>query len=156
MKAATDGHPERFVEYRLIRLAVQLRRRFEIALRPVGLSPRQFSVLAVVQSRPEVTSADLARAVLTTPQSMGVIIEQLEGAGLLQPRERRGKGVPSPTRLSMKGESTLQAALSRVQSLDAETRRHLRKEYAALERILGVLETLETSDAIKTSGQSEH
>src|SRR5664279_4789299 len=99
--------PEVFVEYRLVRLAELLRRRFDTAVRPQGLTARQFSVLAVVRSRPGVTSADLARAVLTTPQSMGAIIDQLETAGLLQSRPRRGRGVPAPTELSAAGEKAL-------------------------------------------------
>lgn len=133
-------NPEDFVEYRLIRLADQLRRRFEAALRPIGLSARQFSVLAVVQSRANVTSADLARAVLTTPQSMGVIIEQLETAGLLEARVRRGRGVRSPTTLSPKGEAALVTAFATVSELEAETRGHLGADHAALLRILELLE----------------
>ena len=141
MAADYSTDPSGFVEYRLVRLAERLRRRFDSALGPYGLTARQFSVLAVVQSRPGVTSADLARAVLTTPQSMGAIIDQLETAGLLQSRVRRGRGVPSPTELSSTGAATLTAAAERVTELESETRRLLGADYPALLRILDKLES---------------
>lgn len=111
-------------------------------MRPHGLTARQFSVLAVVRSRPGVTSADLARAVLTTPQSMGAIIDQLESAGLLQSRTRRGRGVPAPTELTAAGEQVLTAAAQQVRALEAETRQLLGEDYGVLMRILDVLESL--------------
>jgi len=134
--------PEAFVEYRLVRLAERLRRRFDAAVRPHGLTARQFSVLAVVRSRPGVTSADLARAVLTTPQSMGAIIDQLETAGFLQSRPRRGRGVPAPTELSAAGEKALAEAAAQVRALDTKTRQHLGEDYNVLIQILDVLESL--------------
>lgn len=114
-----------FVEYRLIQVAEMLRRRFDESLRPHGLTARQFSVLAVLRARPGVTSAELARAVLMTPQSMGALVDQLERAGLVQPRPRRGKGVPTPTVLSAAGGKTLDAATVTVQGLDTQTRQAL-------------------------------
>ncbi len=88
------------------------------------------------------TSADLARAVLTTPQSMGAIIDQLETAGLLQSRARRGRGLPAPTELSAAGEQVLTAAAAEVRALEAETRQLLGEDYDVLMRILDVLESL--------------
>jgi len=55
-----------------------LEARFKAALAVFELSPRQFSVLAVLVERPEVTVAEIARAVLTTPQSMAALTEGLE------------------------------------------------------------------------------
>lgn len=126
--------PEQFVEYRLIRVADRLRRRFDDALRPHGLSARQFSVLAVLRARPGVTSAELARAVLMTPQSMGALVDQLERAGLVQRRPRRGKGVPAPTELSAAGEETLDAAAATVTALEEHTRHALDDDLAPLLR----------------------
>lgn len=131
--------PELFVEYRLVRVADRLRRRFDNALRPHGLTARQFSVLSVLRARPGVTSAELARAVLMTPQSMGALVDQLERTGLVQPRARRGKGVPTPTRLSPAGSKALDAASGTVRDLEAETRQALG---ADLEPLLQGLERL--------------
>jgi DNA-binding MarR family transcriptional regulator len=135
-----NSDPQEFVEYRIIRLAEQLRRRFEAALRPHGLSPHQFSVLAVLRARPGVTAAELARTVLLTPQSMGAIVEQLERSGLVEPRERRGRGVPAPTVLSREGAATLQSALASVQALDRDTRAALGADEPGLDAGLRRLE----------------
>lgn len=122
------------MEYRLIRVADRLRRRFDEALRPHGLTARQFSVLAVLRARPGVTSADLARAVLMTPQSMGALVDQLERAGLVQERPRRGRGVPAPTVLSAAGDETLDTAAATVRVLEERTRHALGNDAAPLLR----------------------
>ncbi len=128
--------PESFVEYRLIRLADRLRRRFSEALRPHGLTAGQFSVLAVLQARPAVTPAELARAVLMTPQSMGSLVDQLERAGLIGARARRGRGVPTPIEISRLGEEVLAAAALAVRNLDTETREVLGDDLVQLMRSL--------------------
>jgi DNA-binding MarR family transcriptional regulator len=107
--------PQAFVEYRLVRLAERLRRRFDAAVRP---------------------------HVLTTPQSMGAIIDQLETAGFLQSRPRRGRGVPAPTELSAAGEKALAEAAAQVRALDTKTRQHLGEDYNVLMQILDVWESL--------------
>jgi DNA-binding MarR family transcriptional regulator len=127
-----EVEPESFVEYRLIRVADRLRRRFSDALRPHGLTPGQFSVLAVLQARPGVTAADLARAVLMTPQSMGTLIEQLERAGLVHERPRLGRGVPTPTEISAAGQRVLAEATVTVRDLDTQTRRALGEDVTPL------------------------
>ena len=136
--------PERFVEYRLVRLADRLRRRFDDALRPHALTARQFSVLAVLRSRPGVTSAELARAVMMTPQSMSALLDQLEEAGLVQPRPRRGKGVRAPTELTARGDEVLAAAGRSVRDLDETTREALGSDLTpfvrGLDRLLDSLD----------------
>ena len=110
--------PQDFVEYRLVRLADQLERRFTAALAPTELSPRQFSVLAVLASTPETTSAGLARAVLTTPQSMHTLLDQLQARGLVERGQVRGRGRPAPVRLTADGLAMLSASGARVVELE--------------------------------------
>lgn len=136
--AASD--PETFLEYRLVRTGERLRRRFEEALRPHGLTARQFSVLAVLRARPDIVSADLARAVLTTPQSMGALLDQLEGAGYVEPRSRQGKGVRAPTRLSAAGIEVLNAATATIRAIDDATRAVIGPDLPVLLRALERLE----------------
>ena len=124
------------MEYRLIRVADRLRRRFSDALRPHGLTAGQFSVLAVLQARPGVTPAELARAVLMTPQSMGTLVDQLEQTGLVQERPRRGRGVPVPTEISAAGKQVLAAATVAVRDLNTRTQRVLGDDLAPLIRSL--------------------
>ena len=117
--------PEGFIEYRIIRVADLLRRRFQDTLRPHGLTVHQFSVLAVLEARPGVTAAELARMVLVTPQSMRSLVEQLESAGLVEPRPRLGRGTRAPTSLSPAGSELLQRATESVRDLDRITRTSL-------------------------------
>ncbi len=133
--------PEDFVEYRLVRLADRLERRFSTALAPDRLSPRQFSVLAVLAATPGVTSADLARAVLTTPQSMHTLLDQLQARGLVDRGPQRGRGRAAPVQLTAAGRELLSRAGERVVALEAQTRAHLGEDdHRHLVRLLGRVE----------------
>ena len=135
--------PHDFVEYRLVRVADQLERRFTAALGPAELSPRQFSVLAVLAAAPEITSAGLARAVLTTPQSMHTLLGQLQTRGLIDRGQVRGRGRPAPVRLTRAGRAALSAAGASVVQLEGETRARLgESDYRQLVRLLGRVEEI--------------
>lgn len=147
---AADGlDPDEHLEYRLLRLGERLRKRFDAALQSHGLTARQFSVLAVLAHRPGVTSAELARTVLTSPQGMAPVIEQLESRGLIAPRARRGRGAPAPTQLSDTGRLVLAEAAETVRRLDAETRQALGP---ALDAFAAALERLEEHLATPREG----
>ncbi|HSK59435.1 MAG TPA: MarR family winged helix-turn-helix transcriptional regulator [Actinomycetospora sp.] len=138
-----DVRPENFVEYRLVRLADQLERRFTAALAPAELSPRQFSVLAVLASTPEITSAGLARAVLTTPQSMHTLLDQLQSRGLIDRGPVRGRGRPAPVRPTTDGLALLATAGARVTEREDETRTRLGEtDYHQLVRLLDRVEDI--------------
>jgi DNA-binding MarR family transcriptional regulator len=133
--------PQDFVEYRLVRLADQLDRRFTTALAPTGLSPRQFGVLAALASTPGITGAELARTVLTTPQSMHTLLEQLQARGLVDRGSRRGRGRAAPVRPTARGLDALSAAGARVVALEAETRARLGEaDHRQLVRLLDRVE----------------
>ncbi|MFI6128077.1 MarR family winged helix-turn-helix transcriptional regulator [Micromonospora sp. NPDC051141] len=141
MTSRTPGlPPDEFLEYRLVRLAGRLERRFASALAPTGLSPRQFSVLAVLTESPGVTSADLARAVLTTPQSMGPLLDQMEARGLVERTAGRGRGRAAPIRVTETGAALLREAARLVDALDDSTRRRLgERDHRELSRLLAIL-----------------
>jgi DNA-binding MarR family transcriptional regulator len=141
MSEAHGLRPQDFVEYRLVRLGDRLERRFTAALAPVGLSARQFSVLAVLAATPEVTSADLARAVLTTPQGMHTLLDQLQSRGLVDRGTRRGRGRPAAVRLTAEGLALLAESGARVVQLDAETRARLGE--ADHQQLLRLLDRME-------------
>jgi DNA-binding MarR family transcriptional regulator len=130
--ASASSDPEDFIEYRIIRVADLLRRRFQDTLRPHGLTVHQFSVLAVLHARPGVTTAELARTVLLTPQSMRSLVDNLEAVGLVEPRQKRGRGNPTPTTLSTAGAELLRAATASVRDLDLATQEALGGRQAAL------------------------
>lgn len=133
--------PEDFVGYRLVRLADRLGRRFAEDLAPLGLTARQFSVLAVLAGNPGMTSAEVARAVLTTPQSTGPLLDQLAGRGLVERGGTRGRGRAAPVRPTPEGLRLLGLAGTRVAAQDAELRSRLGRQDTA--GLLALLDRLE-------------
>ncbi len=133
--------PEDFVGYRLVRLADRLGRRFADDLAPLGLTARQFSVLAVLAGNPGLTSAEIARAVLTTPQSTGPLLDQLAARGLVDRGGQRGRGRAAPVRPTPEGLRLLAEAGARVAAQDADLRSRLGPRDTA--GLLALLDRLE-------------
>jgi len=131
MESQDRRGPADYVGYEIIRRADKLSSRFTQALRPHGLTSRQFSALAVIDSGTTRTNADLARAIVMTPQSVGTLLDVLSERGLI---ERAGR---SQISLSDAGRAVLREAYSTVDRLDKEVRAILGEDYEHLARILG-------------------
>jgi DNA-binding MarR family transcriptional regulator len=56
----------------------------ERALADLGVTPPQFAVLTMLRAYPGLSGADLARVALLTPQTVGVIIRNLERDGAIR------------------------------------------------------------------------
>jgi DNA-binding MarR family transcriptional regulator len=56
----------------------------ERALADLGVTPPQFAVLTMLKAYPGLSGADLARVALLTPQTVGVIIRNLERDGAIR------------------------------------------------------------------------
>lgn len=136
-----DLDPEGFMGYRVVRAAQALEARFKHALAPFELSARQFSVLAVLVERPSCTAAELARAVLTTPQSMATLIEGLERRGLVARDGPRRRGVATPLVPTDAARAVLERAAPAIVAIEqdvfgpvgAEHREGVRRVFADLE-----------------------
>jgi len=75
-----DGH----IGY-ILRLAqVAVRNRIERALADLGVTHPQFSVLTIVNAYDAPSAADIARLSLLTPQTVNVIVHNLERDGLIE------------------------------------------------------------------------
>ena len=89
-KAKRVGEEYRGEEGRIGYLLVQAHHTFasamDTALRPHGLSRAQFGTLSVVVRQPGLSSADLARAVMVTPQAINLLVTSLERDGLVERR----------------------------------------------------------------------
>ena len=141
--------PDQFLGYRVVRLAAALERQFKRDLAATGLTPRQFSVLAVLAQQPSITVADLARAVLTTPQSMAALVDGLERRGLLLRSAARQRGVAAPLAPTPAGLAALAHAAPRIATSEKAVFGHLTgQQHDALDRILTELEdhTLDSGD----------
>jgi DNA-binding MarR family transcriptional regulator len=136
--------PESFLGYRVVRLAAALEQRFKRDLGPHQLTPRQFSVLAALAARPDITTAELARTVLTTPQSMAALVQGLVERGLIARAIPRLRGVTAPLRPTDAGRAALAAAFPDI----AATERALfgaltAEDRATLRHVLDQLDTAE-------------
>ncbi|GAA1898091.1 MarR family transcriptional regulator [Asanoa iriomotensis] len=90
----------------MVRASHALSRVFTAELAKVGLKPHLFGILATLSRNPGMSSAELARQVRVTPQSMGALLRGLVTDGLVaHPSPRRGQ--PLSVRLTPAGEDLL-------------------------------------------------
>lgn len=108
--------------------------RFTEALRAHGLTSRQFSALAVIDAGTTRSNAELARAIVMTPQSVGTLLEVLQERGLIEKSD--DAGFRSSYSLTASGRDLLSTAYVTVERLDREIRASLGPDYELLARIL--------------------
>jgi DNA-binding MarR family transcriptional regulator len=77
-----EGH----IGYLLVQAHHAFASAMEAALRSSGLSRAQFGTLSVVVRQPGLSSADLARAVMVTPQAINLLVTSLERDELIERR----------------------------------------------------------------------
>lgn len=124
-----DGHQ---LTYRLARVEHLLEQRLDHALGRVGLTLRQFTVLAHVAQTPGATRTEVARRLLTTPQAVGGLVQRLVAAGLVK-RDSNGPGLPVGLTLTSAGTLALRRATPIVRQTEndavsivgEEERRHV-------------------------------
>ncbi|SNT59708.1 DNA-binding transcriptional regulator, MarR family [Asanoa hainanensis] len=82
------------VPWTVVRASHALSRVFTSQLAEVGLKPHLFGILATLSRNPGMSSAELARQVRVTPQSMGSLLRGLVADGLVDhPAPRRGQSL---------------------------------------------------------------
>jgi DNA-binding MarR family transcriptional regulator len=79
-KRGEDG----YLAYLLRQAQAATRLTMERALAELNVTPPQFAVLTMLRAYPGLSGADLARVALLTPQTVGVIIRNLERAGAIR------------------------------------------------------------------------
>jgi DNA-binding MarR family transcriptional regulator len=82
------GHGKRgeqgYLAYLLRQAQAAARLTMERALADLGVTPPQFIVLTMLKAYPGLSGADVARVALLTPQTVGVIIANLERDGAIR------------------------------------------------------------------------
>jgi DNA-binding MarR family transcriptional regulator len=73
-----------YLGYLLRQAQAASRLTLERALADIGVTPPQFAVLTMLRAYPGLSGADLARVALLTPQTVGVIIRNLERDGAIR------------------------------------------------------------------------
>lgn len=95
--------------WNVVRVARFVGQRLAERLADHGLNPVHFGVLAYLAIAPEMTQADLARAVLVRPQSIAPLIDGLEERGLTRRTGDRARGRRNPVQITDDGRRALDA-----------------------------------------------
>jgi DNA-binding MarR family transcriptional regulator len=104
----------------LFRVAYQVfRRRLAVALRRHELTVPEYSALSAFITRSEMSSAELARLLEVTPQTMNTLVHGLVARSLLQRESRPTRGKTLLLRLSENGQRLLDAATETVRSVES-------------------------------------
>jgi DNA-binding MarR family transcriptional regulator len=112
----SNPEPEANLGY-LFRLAYQrFRAALNEALEDLGLSAQEYVILSVFETRPELSTAELARITQVTRQTMHTTVLALEAAGLLERRPKNQRVVL--VRPTKRGHRALSAATGRVRAVE--------------------------------------
>src|SRR3982074_1190792 len=112
----SDPEPEPTLGY-LFRLAHQrFRTALDDALQDLGLSAQEYVILSLFETRPELSTSELARIAQVTRQTMHTAVRRAESAGLLERRANNQRTVL--VRLTKRGVSQLHAATKRVRAVE--------------------------------------
>ena len=103
------------VGYALKRATTALHAAMDAELRPLELSVSQYSCLELLQARPELSRAALARSTFVTRQAMHQLIGGLRAAGLV---DGDGRGYGERLSLTDAGRAKLRAASAAVAAVE--------------------------------------
>lgn len=110
-----------YLAYLLRQAQAASRLSMERALAEVGITPPQFIVLTMLKAYPGLSGADLARVALLTPQTIGVIIRNLERDGAIEKTPHPVHGRVLQWELTRRGKKLLRKCRRPVKQLE----RHL-------------------------------
>ena len=119
---------EGYLGYLLRQAAGAHRLRMDRALGDLGVTQPQFATLTMLAAYPGLSNADLARLALLTPQTLSVIVANLERAGSLVRKPHAIHGRIQHIDLSDSGLALLKKCRERVQAIEAEMTNELSSE----------------------------
>lgn len=118
--------------WELMQTAHVVGRRFTEVMSSVGLTPTQFAVLMHLQERDGATQAELARVVLVSPQSIGVLLAPLLERGLVVRDGPGGRGRRAGLSLSDAGRRAFHRARGPVEAFNSPAALGLTPAQAAM------------------------
>jgi DNA-binding MarR family transcriptional regulator len=110
--------PEGHLGYLVRQASVAVRAAMEKVLADIEITPPQFSVLTMIVSYPGVSGADLARLTFLTPQTINVIVGNLEKAGAIKKSADAGHGRILRLNATAKGQVLLKRCRTRVMEVE--------------------------------------
>lgn len=123
-KRGTQGH----LGYLLRQASVALRGAMDRALADLGVTTPQFGVLTMIASYPGISGADLARLTFLTPQTINVIVGNLEKAGAIEKVAHAGHGRILQLSVTAKGRALRRRCRARVMALEKDLHGSLKKD----------------------------
>jgi DNA-binding MarR family transcriptional regulator len=108
-----------YIGYLLRQAGAAHRLRMERALADLGVTPPQFVVLTMLAAYPGISSADVARLAALTPQTVSVIVANLERAGAIERRPHAVHGRIQQIGVTAQGEALLKQCRTRVRKVEA-------------------------------------
>lgn len=115
-KRGEDG----YLGYLLRQAAGAYRHRMDRALADLGVTPPQFSIMTMINAYPGISNADIARLALLTPQTVSVIIGNLERENRIRRLPHGLHGRILQIELTEPGIALLRQCGKRVHALEAE------------------------------------
>jgi DNA-binding MarR family transcriptional regulator len=107
-----------YLAYLLRQAQAATRLTLERALVDLGVTPPQFAVLTMLKAYPGLSGADLARVALLTPQTVGVIIRNLERDGAIRKKPHPVHGRVLQWTLTRRGQALLGKCRARGRTLE--------------------------------------
>jgi DNA-binding MarR family transcriptional regulator len=107
-----------YLAYLLRQAQAAARLAMERALADLGVTPPQFVVLTMLRAYPGLSGADLARVALLTPQTVGVIIRNLERDGAIRKTPHPIHGRVLQWALTRRGETRLDKCRRRALGIE--------------------------------------
>lgn len=94
--------------------------RLEPALKPLGVTPLQYTILTVIEAHPGLSSAQLSRRFYVTPQTMGQVLAGLAARGLLRRREDPDNRRVLLVQVTAKGRKLIDACSREIAPIEEE------------------------------------
>ena len=113
-KRGTEGH----LGYLVRQANVAVRAAMEKALADIDATPAQFAVLTMIAAYPGASGADLSRLTFLTPQTINVIVRNLEKAGAIEKSAHAVHGRILRLNATAKGQALLKRCRSRVMEVE--------------------------------------
>jgi len=113
-KRGEDG----YLAYLLRQAQAAARLTMERSLAEIGVTPPQFVALTMLRAYPGLSGADLARVAMLTPQTVGVIIRNLERDGAIRKAAHPVHGKMLQWTLTRKGNALLTKSRRHAQRLE--------------------------------------
>jgi DNA-binding MarR family transcriptional regulator len=124
--------PEAHAGYLIGRVDRIIRRSFEAVLDSHGVTLAQYTALSVLSARPGLSSAQLARRSLVSPQGMNNIVNDLENKGLIERTPHENGGRILRVAMSPQGVKVLELCDAAVSQIEEGLLSSLPDEHRAL------------------------